>query len=51
LLAEANDGTPLGFISLKVGEDAAGIERGHVADLAVIDDAPAGCRSSSHAGR
>ena len=39
LIAEAADGTPLGFISLKVREDAAGIERAHVADLAVADSA------------
>jgi ribosomal protein S18 acetylase RimI-like enzyme len=35
LIAEGESGTPLGFISLKVGRDLAGVERGHVADLAV----------------
>jgi GNAT superfamily N-acetyltransferase len=39
LIAETADETPLGFISLKVREDAAGIERAHVADLAVADGA------------
>lgn len=39
LIAERTDGTPLGFISMKVGEDAAGNERGHVADLAVTENA------------
>ncbi len=39
LIAEAADETPLGFISLKVREDAAGVERAHVADLAVTDSA------------
>jgi ribosomal protein S18 acetylase RimI-like enzyme len=39
LIAQRPDGTPLGFISLRVSRDVAGIERGHVADLAVIDDA------------
>ena len=39
LLAQAEDGTPLGFISLKVTNDVAGNERGHVADLAVSQDA------------
>jgi ribosomal protein S18 acetylase RimI-like enzyme len=39
LIAEGADGTPLGFISLKVGTDVAGIERGHVADLAVREEA------------
>jgi ribosomal protein S18 acetylase RimI-like enzyme len=39
LIAERADGTPLGFISLKVSKDAAGTERGHVADLAVIEEA------------
>jgi ribosomal protein S18 acetylase RimI-like enzyme len=36
LIAQDSDGKRLGFISLKVGEDVAGIDRGHVADLAVI---------------
>ena len=35
LIAQDEDGTPLGFISLKVSKDVAGVERGHVADLAV----------------
>jgi ribosomal protein S18 acetylase RimI-like enzyme len=39
LIAQRSDGTPLGFISLKVGADVAGVERGHVADLAVTEDA------------
>jgi ribosomal protein S18 acetylase RimI-like enzyme len=39
LIAEGEDGTPLGFISLKVSTDAAGIERAHVADLAVTERA------------
>jgi ribosomal protein S18 acetylase RimI-like enzyme len=39
LIAERGDGTPLGFISLKVDEDVAGIPRGHVADLAVTETA------------
>ncbi|MEO6859206.1 MAG: GNAT family N-acetyltransferase [Solirubrobacteraceae bacterium] len=39
LIAEAADATPLGFISLKVHKDAAGVERAHVADLAVTDSA------------
>jgi GNAT superfamily N-acetyltransferase len=39
LIAEDEDGTPLGFISLKVGKDIAGIERGHVAHLAVTERA------------
>jgi len=39
LIAEGEDGTPLGFISLKVSKDVAGIERGHVADLAVTEGA------------
>lgn len=39
LVAEGAEGTPLGFISLRVGKDAVGAARGHVADLAVITDA------------
>lgn len=39
LIAETVDERPLGFISLKVHEDAAGVERPHVADLAVTDSA------------
>lgn len=39
LIAESADGTRLGFISLRVREDITGIERGHVADLGVIEDA------------
>jgi ribosomal protein S18 acetylase RimI-like enzyme len=38
-IAEGADGVPLGFISLKVRDDVTGAERGHVADLAVIEDA------------
>ncbi len=39
LVAEGANGAPLGFISLKVGEDVVGVARGHVADLAVTVDA------------
>jgi len=39
LVAQGADETPLGFISLRVREDVAGVERGHVADLAVTDSA------------
>lgn len=39
LVAEGADGTPLGFISLKVGMDVVGVARGHVADVAVASDA------------
>jgi ribosomal protein S18 acetylase RimI-like enzyme len=39
LVAEGADGTPLGFISLRVTADAVGAARGHVADLAVAADA------------
>ena len=39
LIAQSTDGTRLGFISLKVREDVAGVERGHVADLSVIEGA------------
>lgn len=39
LIAQGTDGTRLGFISLKVREDVTGVERGHVADLAVTEDA------------
>jgi ribosomal protein S18 acetylase RimI-like enzyme len=39
LVAEGAEGTPLGFISLRVGKDVVGAARGHVADLAVIADA------------
>ena len=38
LVAEGANGAPLGFISLKVGEDVVGVARGHVADLAVAVD-------------
>ena len=38
LIAQGADGTPLGFISLKMAADVTGVERGHVADLAVRDD-------------
>jgi ribosomal protein S18 acetylase RimI-like enzyme len=37
LIAEDVDGNRLGFISLKVGRDIAGVERGHVADVAVSE--------------
>lgn len=36
---EGADGRPLGFISLRVGEDVVGAASDHVADLAVIGDA------------
>lgn len=39
LVAEAADGTRLGFISLKEAKDVAGTARGHVADVAVTADA------------
>lgn len=39
LIAQGVDGAPLGFISLTVRKDVAGIERGHVADLAVTERA------------
>jgi ribosomal protein S18 acetylase RimI-like enzyme len=39
LVAEGPGGTPLGFISLRVSADLGGSERGHVADLAVKEDA------------
>ncbi len=39
LIAESADGTRLGFISLTVREDVTGVERGHVADLSVIEEA------------
>ena len=39
LIAEDEDGTALGFISLKVAIDVTGTERGHGADLAVREDA------------
>jgi ribosomal protein S18 acetylase RimI-like enzyme len=39
LIAERRDGTRLGFISLKVVEDVTGVERAHVADLAVTESA------------
>ena len=39
LIAESAHGTRLGFISLAVREDVTGVERGHVRDLAVIEDA------------
>jgi ribosomal protein S18 acetylase RimI-like enzyme len=38
-IAEDADATPLGFISLRVRDDVTGTERGHVADLAVIEAA------------
>lgn len=39
LIAQSSDGDRLGFISLKVREDVTGVERGHVADLAVAEEA------------
>ena len=39
LIAQGADAKLLGFISLRVREDVAGVERGHVADLAVTDSA------------
>jgi ribosomal protein S18 acetylase RimI-like enzyme len=39
LIAQGEDGTALGFVSLKVGHDVTGNERGHVADLAVVEGA------------
>lgn len=39
LIAQRGDGTRLGFISLKVRADVTGVERGHVADLAVTENA------------
>ncbi|MGH2881435.1 MAG: GNAT family N-acetyltransferase [Solirubrobacteraceae bacterium] len=39
LVAEGPDGTRLGFISLREGEDVVGATRGHVADLAVAAEA------------
>jgi ribosomal protein S18 acetylase RimI-like enzyme len=39
LLAQGADETPLGFISLRVREDVAGGERGHVADMALTERA------------
>ena len=38
LIAENKDGTRLGFISLRGRDDVTGVERGHVADLAVVQD-------------
>jgi ribosomal protein S18 acetylase RimI-like enzyme len=39
LIAQDPEGTPVGFISLRVDRDAAGFPRGHVADLAVVEHA------------
>lgn len=39
LVAEANDGALLGFVSVKIGQDPTGAHRAHVADLAVCADA------------
>jgi ribosomal protein S18 acetylase RimI-like enzyme len=39
LIAQGAGDTPLGFVSLVVREDVAGVERGHVADLAVREEA------------
>lgn len=38
LIAQDADGGRLGFVSVKVREDVAGMERGHVADLAVTEN-------------
>lgn len=38
-IAEGADGVRLGFISLKTNQHIGGIRRGHVADLAVVEDA------------
>lgn len=39
LIAQSIDGSPLGFVSLKVVEGIGGAKRGKVADLAVTKDA------------
>ena len=39
LIAESKHGTRLGFISLSVRDDVTGVERVHVADLCVVQDA------------
>jgi ribosomal protein S18 acetylase RimI-like enzyme len=39
LIAQHDDGERLGFVSVTVRHDVAGVERGHVADLAVIEGA------------
>ena len=39
LIAQDDDGQRLGFVSVRVGEDVAGVERAHVADLAVMTGA------------
>lgn len=39
LIAQGADERPLGFISLKIRVDVTGLERGHVADLAVTESA------------
>ena len=39
LIAQSAEQTRLGFISLIVREDVTGVERGHMADLGVIEDA------------
>jgi ribosomal protein S18 acetylase RimI-like enzyme len=39
LIAQRPDGTPVGFISLKLIRGVGAIERAHVADLAVIEEA------------
>jgi GNAT superfamily N-acetyltransferase len=39
LIAEGQDRTPLGFISLRVVDNIEGGKRGHVADLAVAENA------------
>jgi ribosomal protein S18 acetylase RimI-like enzyme len=39
LIAETESGRRLGFVSLTVRQDVTGVERAHVADLAVAEDA------------
>ena len=42
LIAQGEDGAPVGFISMKTGKDVAGNDRAHVADLAVAERARRG---------
>lgn len=39
LIAQTADDTPVGFISLRILEDAVGVKRAHVADVAVTESA------------
>lgn len=39
LIAQNEDGERLGFVSVRVRDDVAGVERAHVADLAVMEGA------------